>query len=149
MYRSLVRRRVETVFASLSEGDYASVLPGLHPKVHHRFAGDHPLGGERHTRDAVERWFQRLFRLFSLDFDVERIVVSGPPWRLLITVEWAARVTPVVGDTYVNRGAHVLRMQRFRVTELHAYEDSQAVAAACREMAEQGVDEAAAPPITT
>ena len=149
MIQVLVRRRVRAVFDALSRGDDAVVLAGLDPHVHHRFAGHHPLGGERNTREGVARWFERLYRLFpGLTFDVRRIAVSGWPWDLVAAVEWSAEVTPASGPSYVNEGAHVLRLRRFRVAELHAYEDSQAVAAACRIMAEHGVTEATATPIT-
>jgi ketosteroid isomerase-like protein len=148
MYGVMVRRRVRRVFERLSAGDYEVVLAGLSADVHHRFAGDHPLGGERHDREAVRLWFERLFRLFpSLRFTVTKVAVSGWPWDLTAAVEWRADVEPMVGPGYVNAGAHVLRLRRGRVVSLHAYEDSQAVARACAVMAERGVTEAAAPPI--
>lgn len=53
MYQRLVRRRVRGTFDSISRRDLEPVLAGLSPDVHHRFAGDHPLGGERHSREAV------------------------------------------------------------------------------------------------
>jgi len=105
------------------------------------------LGGERHSRDAVRRWFERLFRLYDLRFDVQRVFVAGPPWDLLVGVEWIGHATPKAGEPYVNEGAHIIRMRRGRVVYFHAYEDSQKVAAACRRMAEAGIEEAEATPI--
>ncbi len=64
-------------------------------------------------------------------------------------VEWTAEVTPAVGPSYRNVGAHVLRIRRGKVSEFLAYEDSQAVADACAVMAEAGITEATAPPITS
>ena len=149
MYRRIVQRRVQGVFRALSRNDHEAVLAGLAADVHHRFAGDHALGGERHDREAVRAWFERLHRLFpSLDFTVGSITTSGPPWDLTVTVEWSAEVTPAAGATYTNVGAHVLRVRRGRVVCLHAYEDSQAVAAACEAMLRAGVVEAGAAPIT-
>jgi ketosteroid isomerase-like protein len=101
----------------------------------------------RHSREAVRRWFERVYRLFELRFDVERVIVSGPPWDLAVGVEWLAHATPRVGRPYVNQGAHMIRIRRRRVVYLHAYEDSQKVAEACREMAEAGIEEAGFPPI--
>ncbi|WP_375494073.1 nuclear transport factor 2 family protein [uncultured Jatrophihabitans sp.] len=149
MYQPIVRRLIERVFADLSRGDYAAVLPRMDPRVHHRFAGDHALGGDRHTRDGVEQWFARLFRLFSLQFTVTRVVVSGPPWNLVVPVEWVAEVTPVHGPRYLNRGVHIIHVRRGRVVELLAYEDSQAVVQGLAVLAEHGVDEATAAPILT
>ena len=150
MHGVIAQRRVRRVFAALSRGDVGPALAGMAPDVHHRFAGEHALGGERHDRDAVRLWFERLFRLFpQLDFTVTRTVASGRPWDLTVVVEWRADVTPQVGERYVNVGAHVVRVRRGRVVCLHAYEDSQAVAEALRAMAAAGVAEAAAAPITS
>lgn len=150
MYRWLAERRVRGVFDALGRRDVEAVLAGLAPDVHHRFAGDHALGGERHDREAVRAWFARLYRLFpGLQFSVRRVGVSGPPWDLTVAVEWVAEATPASGPPYVNVGAHVLRVRGGKVVCLHAYEDSQAVAEACRVMREAGVAEAGAPPITS
>jgi ketosteroid isomerase-like protein len=148
MYRRFVERRMRNAFASIERRDVTTLLDGLAEDVHHRFAGDHPLGGERRTRAGVAAWFERLFRLYpELAFDVHRVAVVGPPWRMTVTVEWTARAVPASGDPYDNRGAHVLRVERGAVRHLHAYEDSQAVAKACARMFADGVAEAGAPPI--
>jgi ketosteroid isomerase-like protein len=150
VYGVLVRRRIRRVFERLSVGDYEFALAGLTDDVHHRFAGDHALGGERHDRASVRLWFERLFRLFpELRFTVTRVAVSGWPWELTVAVEWRADVTAAAGPGYVSVGAHVLRVRRGRVACLHAYEDSEAVARACAVMAEKGIEEAAAPPIVS
>jgi ketosteroid isomerase-like protein len=147
VYRRLAARRVRHVFDRLSVGDYETALA---TDVHHRFAGDHPLGGERHDPAAVRRWFERLFRLFpELRFTGTDTTVSGWPWDMTVTVQWRADVTPAAGQSYVNVGAHVIRVRRGRVGCLHAYEDSQAVAEACAHMAAHGVEEAAAPTIVS
>ncbi len=51
-----------------------------------------------------------------------------------VTVAWLAHVAPAAGGAYENAGAHILRIRRCRAVCLHAYEDSQAVAAACVRM---------------
>jgi len=144
----LITRRVRAIFDGLSHGDYTTAINGLGGDVHHVFAGDHPLAGERHSPDAVRRWFERLFRLFELRFDVRGIFVSGPLWNALVAVEWIAHVTPKAGAPYENHGAHIIRIRRGRVVYLHAYEDSQKVAEACRVMVAAGIAEAGAAPIT-
>jgi ketosteroid isomerase-like protein len=146
----MIKRRIETVFHDIGRRDLSRVLPSLATNVHHRFAGDHALGGERHSREGVSRWFERLFRLFpELTFSVHSVHAAGWPWRLTVTAEWTARAVPAAGDTYENRGAHVLRIERGKVTHLHAYEDSQAVAHACDVMAAAGIEEATVPPINS
>ena len=147
MYRGYVRRRIRTIFDGLSRSDYAPAVSGMADDVHHVFAGDHALGGERRSKDAVIRWFERVFRLYELRFDVERVIVSGPPWDMLIAVEWLGHATPRAGSPYENEGLHIIRIHRGKVVYFHAYEDSQKVADACRLMADAGVREAAAAPI--
>jgi ketosteroid isomerase-like protein len=150
VYHAFVRRKVRRAFDGLSRGDYREALAAAAPDVHHVFAGDHPLGGERHSRQAMAFWFERLFRLFpSLDFEVRRVVAKGWPWDTLVAVEWAARVTPQAGDPYINEAVHVLRLRWGRAVYVHAYEDSQKVADACRRMAAAGIEEAAAAPISS
>jgi ketosteroid isomerase-like protein len=147
VYKRAVSRRVRGVFAGLSEGDFTLALGGVADNVHHVFAGDHPLAGERHSADALRRWFERLFRLFSLDFDVKQVAVAGWPWRTTVAVEWVAHVTPVAGPSYNNRGAHLIGIRWGRIVYIHAYEDSQAVAAAFERLRQAGVEEADAAPI--
>ena len=147
MYKTLVRRRVRAIVDALSRGDYTVALGGLADDVHHGFAGDHALGGERHSRDAVQRWFERPFRLFELRFEIRRVSVSGPPWRMAVAVEWLADVRPKAGEPYINEGAHIIEIRRGKVVYFHAYEDSQKVAHACQRMADAGIEEAAAAPI--
>jgi ketosteroid isomerase-like protein len=152
VYRTLIRRRVVSNFARLSAGDYKAVVAQLAPDVHHVFAGDTALGGERHSHDAVERWFERLYRLCpQIRFEVGRVISSGPPWDISVAAEWVAHVTPAAGEPYVNTGTHVFRIRNGRVAYIHAYihayEDSEKVARACEQMAASGIDEAAAPPI--
>lgn len=147
-YKRAVARRTRAMFVAVGARDASTVLGGLAPGVHHRFAGSHALAGERHDAAAVARWFDRLGRLL-LAFDVRRVAVSGPPWRTVVAVEWVADVTPQRGEPYVNPGAHVIVIRWGRAVELHAYEDSEAVAVACRRMVELGVEEAGAAPITS
>jgi ketosteroid isomerase-like protein len=130
------------VFAALGRGDFSPALAAVADDVHHIFAGDHPLAGERHSAEALERWFERLFRLFTLDFEVRQVAVAGWPWRTTVTVEWLAHVTPVAGPRYDNQGAHVIAIRWGKIVYLHAYEDSQAVAAAFEHLQRGGVEEA-------
>jgi ketosteroid isomerase-like protein len=147
MYKWAVSRRVRGVFAALNEGDFTPALKSVADDVHHVFAGDHPLAGERHSADALKRWFERLFRLFSLDFEIKQVAVSGWPWRTTVVVEWVAHVTPVTGPRYDNHGAHLIGIRWGRIVYIHAYEDSQAVAAAFEQLRQAGVEEAEAAPV--
>jgi ketosteroid isomerase-like protein len=148
MYHAVVRRQARAVFERLSAGEWRSTLSNLADDVHHVFPGDHPLGGERHSRAAVARWFERLDRLFPRhEFEVERVVSRGWPGNTWVAVQWIARLEPQVGEPYRNHGAHWINLRWGRVVAFHAYLDTQLVADACAHMAAHGVEEASAPPI--
>jgi len=149
LYRRYVTRQIEGVFDALSRRDYPSVLSGVAPDVHHAFAGTHALGGQRHSADAMRRWFERLYRLFpDLNFEVRRIVVNGGPSRTTVAVEWIDRATPVDGVPYENEGTHFIEMRRGKVVYIHAYPDTQVVEATLARLTAAGVEEAGAEPIT-
>jgi len=117
--------------------------------VTHVFAGDHPLGGERHSRAAMERWFERLYRLYpKLEFEVHRVVAKGWPWDTWVAVEWSDAGEAADGVPYVNHGAHWIRLRWGKAVQIHAYLDTEVLAESCRRMAAVGIEEAAAAPIT-
>lgn len=72
--------------------------------------------------------------------------LSSGEWDSVVA-QWTARLRPCTGETYSNDGAHWIRVRWGKVTCLHAYLDTQRIANACRQMAEEGVAEAAAAPI--
>jgi len=144
----IARRRVAATFERLSRGQWDAIVADLAPGVHHVFPGDHPLGGERHTREGVLRWFERLGRLYpGHEFEVHRVSASGRPWDMWVAVQWTAHLRPRVGDPYDNDGAHWIRVRRGKVVYFHVYLDTQLIADACRRMAAAGVVEAAASPV--
>jgi ketosteroid isomerase-like protein len=148
MYKRIARRRVLKVFTELGSGDHEALLDGVAPDVHHLFPGDNALGGERHSREAMRRWLQRLDALFpEIEFEVIRVAVTGPPWDMWVAVQWADRGRAADGEPYENRGAHWIRLRRGRAVCVHAYLDTDRVSAALQRMAASGIEEAGAPPI--
>ena len=148
MYHAIVRRRTAEMFARLSRGEWDAMLAGLADDVHHVFPGDNPLGGERHTKDAVARWFERLARLFpGHDFEVHRVASTGWPWSTWVCVRWSARLSPAAGDPYTNDGTHWIHLRWGKATYFHAYLDTELISGACAHMASHGIEEASAPPI--
>lgn len=149
VYHAIVRRRTAGMFDRLSRGEWDAAVANFAEGVQHVFPGQHPLGGERHTREAVLRWFERLGRLYpGHEFEVHRVMSRGWPWSTWVAVEWTARLRPQQGEPYANHGAHWAHIEWGKVTSFHAYLDTQRIAEACRDMASKGVAEAAAPPIT-
>ena len=57
MYHAIVKRIALQNFLRVNQKDYTPILKGCCPDVHHRFAGHHALGSERHDCEALGRWF--------------------------------------------------------------------------------------------
>ena len=150
MYHAIVRHRARGIFESLERGDWEAATADVADDVTHIFSGDHPLGGERHSREAMQRWFQRVFRLYPrLEFEVHRVSAKGWPWDTWVAVEWSDRGEAADGVPYVNHGAHWIRLRWGKAVYIHAYLDTQVVEESCRRMAAAGIEEAAAPPISS
>jgi ketosteroid isomerase-like protein len=150
MYHAIVRRIARKNFLRVNNKDYAALLADCAPDIHHRFGGDHALGGERHDRAALARWFERLGRLAPhLTLAVDDIWVKGLPNHTTIIVRWSATDRLPDGSPYRNRGVHIITMRWGKVTAIDAHEDSQAVAASMARQAGLGIAEAAAAPIVS
>jgi ketosteroid isomerase-like protein len=148
MYHAIVRANVRALFEALNRSDIDYVVAGLASRFEHIFSGDHTLGGMRHTKPAIRRWFERLFRVLpKLRFEIKHIAVSGWPWRTTVVVEWRDYATLADGGEYVNDGAHAIQLSWGKVVVLHAYLDTQVIIDAMRKMATAGVEEALAPKI--
>jgi hypothetical protein len=63
MYHSIVERIARKNFERVNQRDFASLLKDCVPNVYHRFGGTHALSGERHDREALGLWLDRLARL--------------------------------------------------------------------------------------
>jgi len=150
MYHAIVKRIAMKNFLRVNHKDYAAILKGCSPKVHHRFGGDHALGGERHDREALGRWFGRLGRLSpTLQLTVHDVWVNGGPWDTTIIIRWSGVQKLPDDSPYNNHGVHVIRMRWGKVFDIDANEDSQLVAAGLKTWAAHGVSEAVAPPIVS
>jgi ketosteroid isomerase-like protein len=148
MYRAIVAHRVRTAWDRLGEGDYEYVLDQFAPVFTHSFAGEHALGGERASRAAQRAWFERLFRLLpGIAFSVEDVLVRGWPWRTRAVA--LIRVRAAVADQpYENEVAQSIELRWGRITRIDNLEDTQRLAAALERLAQAGLDEARAEPIT-
>ncbi|MEH3101649.1 nuclear transport factor 2 family protein [Sphingomonas adhaesiva] len=150
MYHAIVKRIARKNFLRVNEKDFGALLADCAPDIHHRFGGSHALGGERHDKEALARWFDRLGRLGPhLTLTVEDVWVKGLPNDTTIIVRWSATDELPDGSPYRNRGVHIVKMRWGKVTEIDAHEDSQAVAGNLSRQAAMGVAEAAADPIVS
>ena len=67
--------------------------------------GNHALGGTRHDKETLRRWFNRLGKVLpNIQFDVKNVWVKGPPWQTTIIAQWVATATLANGDPYINPG---------------------------------------------
>lgn len=150
MYHTIVKRFATKNFDRLNEHDYDAMLKDCAPNIHHRFGGHHALGGERHDREALGRWFQRLGRLLpKLKVTVQDVWVKGWPHDTTIIIRWTGAQTLPDGSPYEQHGVHIVRMRWGKAVDIDVSEDSQAVAEALKIVAAYGVEEAVAEPIVS
>jgi ketosteroid isomerase-like protein len=149
MYHYLVERKLRAVFRRLGEGDFWPMIDTLAGRFVYRFEGDSAIGGVRHSRESMQLWWERMYRLFpGLSFEVQDVLVSGWPWhtRIYTTLEFAKPLPD--GSTYRNVVMQRMTMRWGRVTEVHTLEDTQRCARLLFWLARQGKAEAQAAPIS-
>lgn len=150
MYHAIVKRVAARNFTRVNEKDYVALLKDCSPAIYHRFGGSHALGGERHDREALGRWFDRLGRLSpTLSLTVHDTWVKGTPRNTTIVIRWSAVQDMPDGSLYNNHGVHIVKMKWGKIVSIDANEDSQLVAAALQVFAAHGVTEAMADPIVS
>jgi ketosteroid isomerase-like protein len=139
MYRRIVEARVRKAWRHLASGNYDYVLDQFAPEFEYSFAGEHALGGTRHSREAMTGWFERLFELFpGIRFEVADVLVKGWPWgtKVVVLVDVA---TDVAGEPYRNEVAQTLELRWGRITKIRTLEDTQKLARALDRLSEAGV----------
>src|SRR5579863_6251490 len=142
MYHAIVKLIAKKNFERVNQRDFASLLKDCVPNVYHRFSGNHALGGERHDREALGRWLDRLERLGpDMKLTVRDVWVKGLPHNTTVIVRWTNTDALPDGSRYENHGVHIVKID--------ANEDSQAVAEALKIRAAYGQEEANAPPIVS
>ena len=149
MYHFLVERRLRSVFRRLGEGDYWPMIEALAGRFVYRFEGDSAIGGVRHSRQSMQLWWERMYRLFpGLSFEVQDVVVTGAPWhtRIYTTLEFNKPLPS--GVAYRNVVMQRMVMRWGRITEVHTLEDTQRCARLLQWQARQGKAEALAAPIS-
>lgn len=147
-YRFIVRQKVLRSFAHLSIGDASQALALMARDVTYTFEGDHALGGTRVSRAGVEKWFARLLKLLPGRFQIRKVDVIGMPWRTRVYTVFEDTVTPAFGAPYTNQGVQVVELEWGVAKRIHTYVNTDKVRRALDVLAEHGVDEAHAAPIT-
>jgi ketosteroid isomerase-like protein len=148
VYHFFVRRHVGAIFRRLNQGDYEFVLAQFRSGAEHWFSGSHALAGRRQSPEARRAWYGRLSRVFPrIQFELQKVVVSGWPWRTQVAIEWRDRALDTNGVELPNRGVFVATLRWGKVDEFHVYCDTQALAKNLEIVGGQGRTDALAPPI--
>ena len=146
IYGYIVKNEIRKTFDHVNNHRWDEAVKAVAPHVHHRVSGAHALGGERHDKEAMRRWFERLGRVLpNLHITVSDIRVKGWPWNTTVFAQWDGAATLLNGGApYVNRGLHVFTLRWGRVHALEEFQDSQAASDALAVQAAAGIAEAAA-----
>jgi ketosteroid isomerase-like protein len=148
LYEAIVKRRIRQSFEDVNNHRSDELMRSIAPDVHHRFGGVHAIGGERHDRETLRRWFARLARVLpNLHLEIKNIWVEGRPWRTMVFVQWDGTATLLNGGGYSQHAVHVITLRWGKIHALDVFEDSQEVARALVVQAAAGLDEAVAQPI--
>ena len=148
LYQAIVKRRIRQSFEDVNNHRWDELMRSIAPDVHHRFGGVHAIGGERHDRETLRRWFERLARVLpNLRLEIKKIWVEGWPWHTMVFVQWDGTATLVDGGGYSQHAIHVITLRWGKIAALDVFEDSQEVARALVAQAAAGLDEALAQPI--
>ncbi len=151
IYRYIVEKEIRKTFDHVNSHRWSEAVKAAVPDVQHRVSGAHALGGERHDKEALRRWFERLGHVLpTLRITVNNVRVKGWPWHTTVFAQWDGTATLINGDaSYVNRGLHVFTLRWGRLYALEEFQDSQAAARALAAQAAAGLEEAAAEPIVS
>jgi ketosteroid isomerase-like protein len=132
---------------ALERGDLDGVLRLFDDRCTLTFVGDTPLGATLSTPHDIRRWFERFQRLLpNPRFEIQRLVVTGPPWNQRLASHVLIRST-IDGEPYQNQFAHFLVLRYGKVIDDLVLEDTQMWERGCRRLVEAGVAEASAGPI--
>lgn len=63
IYRYIVKQKNQQTFDDVNNHRCDEAVKAVAPDVYHRVSGTHALGGERHDKAALCRWFERLGRV--------------------------------------------------------------------------------------
>jgi ketosteroid isomerase-like protein len=150
IYSRIVKSRIRQSFDQVNNQDFDVLLTSIAPDVHHRFLGAHAVGGERHDKDTLRLWFERLGRVLpNLHLTVNRIWVKGWPWNTTVIVQWDGRATLLDGGPYSQHAVHLITLKWGKIHALDVFEDSQEIARALEIQAANGLDEAIADQIVS
>lgn len=146
-YKIILRNKIINGFEAFSNGDYKPLLALYDDNVHQIFEGNHASGGERHSKEKVELWFQRFTRLLPSRFLIKDVIVQGFPWDTVAIVEFQDTVSPHGVPPYVNNGIMNAKIRWGKARNVHIYVNTNLIINALNSLVDLGVEEAGYPPI--
>ena len=142
MYKTAIRVLLRHSIKKLNSGDFSLLLKLAHPDFELAFPGNNSWatmfepqasGRERHvTHRGVEQAsaFAQRFVDHGIQFQVEDILVNGPPWNTRIAVRVNSFIPGDGGvDRYNNRAVLFQEIRWGRLVRWEDYEDTERVAA--------------------
>lgn len=145
LYSYIVKKKIKQTFDHVNNHNWDEAVKAVSPHVYHRVSGVHALGGERHSKEALRSWFERLGRVLpTLQIRVNKIWVNGWPWNTTVFAQWDGTGTLLNGEKYINRGLHVFTLRWGKVYVLEEFQDSQAAATGLTIQMAAGLEEAGA-----
>jgi ketosteroid isomerase-like protein len=145
LYSLIVKNRIQQAFDHVNNHQWDALGISIAPEVQHRFLGTHAIGGVRHDKETLKRWFERLWRVLpNLHLTINNIWVKGWPWHTTVVVQWDGAATLLNGDAYSQHAVHLITLRWGKIAGIDVFEDSQAVAHALDTQAEAGLKEAVA-----
>jgi ketosteroid isomerase-like protein len=149
VYHFVVKQIVRRSFRLLSQGNYQAATNLMAEHCHYHFVGDHALGGHRHSRALIVKWFERFLRILpGFQFKPVHVVVEGWPWKTFVVVRLQVLWKKPDGHTYENVALQMITLQWFKAVDILTIDDSQAFGSLLNDLAQKfGIIEASAAPI--
>lgn len=150
LYRMIVKKKIRQAFDQVNDRKWDDLMKTIASDVDHRFGGEHAIGGRRHDKATLRRWFERLARVLpNLKLEINDIWVQGWPWHTMVFVQWDGTATRLDGGKYFQHAVHLITLRWGKIHAIDVFEDSQAVARALEAQAASGLAEAVAQPIVS
>ena len=128
MHAWAVKKLTKRALRQLGDGDPAFLMSLMADDVEFRFPGQHPFAADVRTKEASAEWAMR-FAHFRPQFDIQDVVVTGPPWNTRAAIHFTDSIgEPGDATPYVNEGVCWLTIRWGRVVSERVFLDTQAVA---------------------
>lgn len=143
MYKASIRAMMRHSIAKLNAGDFSLMLKMASSDFEMAFPGDNSWGtmfrrvepgrlaGVTHRGIEEGTAFAQRFVDEGVQFEVEDILINGPPWNTRIALRVQSYVPGSAGepDRYNNRAIALLELRWGRLIRWEDYEDTERVAA--------------------